>query len=188
MNRSSNSAKLNRLSSNTRYLICVLGLGSWLTYHSDINSLLNQSNQLQNQILNSGSAVHSGYAAGDLDASLSNTLLSLMMDTPTSRCTEVRTLDAIGPNPLAEADGMSGRSIIHSILTRRLGLIVGCCLGIVVFIVLVSVLGWLKIKKQRLLGRGSLTQPPLAFIGCLVNRFVSICPSESPLPHLPDRT
>ncbi|XP_040173019.1 chaoptin [Anopheles arabiensis] len=150
MNRSSNSAKLNRLSSNTRYLICVLGLGSWLTYHSDINSLLNQSNQLQNQILNSGSAVHSGYAAGDLDASLSNTLLSLMMDTPTSRCTEVRTLDAIGPNPLAEADGMSGRSIIHSILTRRLGLIVGCCLGIVVFIVLVSVLGWLKIKKQRL--------------------------------------
>uniref|UniRef100_A0A182W658 Fibronectin type-III domain-containing protein n=1 Tax=Anopheles minimus TaxID=112268 RepID=A0A182W658_9DIPT len=150
MNRSSNSAKLNRLSSNTRYLICVLGLGSWLTYHSDINSLLNQSNQLQNQILNSGSAVHSGYAAGDLDASLSNTLLSLMMDTPTSRCTEVRTLDAIGPNPLAEADGMSGRSIIHSILTRRLGLIVGCCLGIVVFIVLISVLGWLKIKKQRL--------------------------------------
>uniref|UniRef100_A0A182N0Q5 Fibronectin type-III domain-containing protein n=1 Tax=Anopheles dirus TaxID=7168 RepID=A0A182N0Q5_9DIPT len=150
MNRSSNSAKLNRLSSNTRYLICVLGLGSWLTYHSDINSLLNQSNQLQNQILNSGSAMHSGYAAGDLDASLSNTLLSLMMDTPTSRCTEVRTLDAIGPNPLAEADGMSGRSIIHSILTRRLGLIVGCCLGIVVFIVLISVLGWLKIKKQRL--------------------------------------
>uniref|UniRef100_A0A182PBH4 Fibronectin type-III domain-containing protein n=1 Tax=Anopheles epiroticus TaxID=199890 RepID=A0A182PBH4_9DIPT len=150
MNRSSNSAKLNRLSSNTRYLICVLGLGSWLTYHSDINSLLNQSNQLQNQILNSGSAVHSGYAAGELDASLSNTLLSLMMDTPTSRCTEVRTLDAIGPNPLAEADGMSGRSIIHSILTRRLGLIVGCCLGIVVFIVLISVLGWLKIKKQRL--------------------------------------
>uniref|UniRef100_A0A182Q339 LRRCT domain-containing protein n=1 Tax=Anopheles farauti TaxID=69004 RepID=A0A182Q339_9DIPT len=150
MNRSSNSAKLNRLSSNTRYLICMLGLGSWLTYHSDINSLLNQSNQLQNQILNSGSAMHSGYAAGDLDASLSNTLLSLMMDTPTSRCTEVRTLDAIGPNPLAEADGMSGRSIIQSILTRRLGLIVGCCLGIVVFIVLISVLGWLKIKKQRL--------------------------------------
>ncbi|XP_053678069.1 protein artichoke [Anopheles nili] len=150
MNRSSNSAKLNWLSSNTRYLICVLGLGSWLTYHSDINSLLNQSNQLQNQILNSGSAVHSGYANGDLDASLSNTLLSLMMDTPTSRCTEVRTLDSIGPNPLAEADGMSGRSIIHSILTRRLGLIVGCCLGIVVFIVLISVLGWLKIKKQRL--------------------------------------
>ncbi|XP_058063169.1 toll-like receptor 6 [Anopheles bellator] len=150
LNRSSSSAKLARLSSNTRYLICVLGLSNWLTYHGDINALLNQSNQLQNQILNSGSALHSGYANGELDASLSNTLLSLMMDTPTSRCTEVRTLDAIGPNPLAEVDGMSSESIIHSILTRRLGLIVGCCLGIVVFIVLVSVLGWLKIKKQRL--------------------------------------
>uniref|UniRef100_A0A182JMC3 LRRCT domain-containing protein n=1 Tax=Anopheles atroparvus TaxID=41427 RepID=A0A182JMC3_ANOAO len=150
MNRSSNSARLNRLASNTRYLICVLGLGNWLTYHSDINSLLNQSNQLQNQILNSGSAVHSRYVSGDLDASLSNTLLSLLTDSPTTRCSEVRTLDATGPNPLAEVDGMSSQSIIHSILTRRLGLIVGCCLGIVVFIVLVSVLGWLKIKKQRL--------------------------------------
>lgn len=86
----------------------------------------------------------------ELDTSFSNTLLSLMMDTPTSRCTEVRTLDAIGPNPLAEVDGMSSQGIIHSILTRRLGLIVGCCLGIIVFIVLVSVLGYLKIKKQRL--------------------------------------
>lgn len=88
--------------------------------------------------------------AGELDTSFSNTLLSLMMDTPTSKCTEVRTLDSIGPNPLAEVDGMSSQGIIHSILTRRLGLIVGCCLGIIVFIVLVSVLGYLKIKKQRL--------------------------------------
>ncbi|XP_065077398.1 protein artichoke [Ochlerotatus camptorhynchus] len=146
LNRLANSAKLDRLSSNTRYLICVLGLGNWLSYQSDIHSLLNQSNQIQNQVLNN----QNGYMNGELDASFSNTLLSLMMDTPTSRCTEVRTLDAIGPNPLAEVDGMSSQGIIHSILTRRLGLIVGCCLGIIVFIVLVSVLGYLKIKKQRL--------------------------------------
>ncbi|XP_055526393.1 protein artichoke [Wyeomyia smithii] len=146
LNRLANSAKLDRLSSNTRYLICVLGLGNWLSYHSDIHSLLNQSNQIQNQILNN----QPGFMMDELDTSFSNTLLSLMMDTPTSRCTEVRTLDAIGPNPLAEVDGMSSQGIIHSILTRRLGLIVGCCLGIIVFIVLVSVLGYLKIKKQRL--------------------------------------
>ncbi|XP_050084500.1 chaoptin [Anopheles aquasalis] len=151
MNRSSNSAKLTRLSSNTRYLICVLGLGSWLTYENDIHELLNQSNQLQNQILTSGT-LHARYANGELDASLSNTLLSLMMDTPTSRCTEVRTLNAIGLHAGvgAEESGQPGESLLHSILTRRLGLIVGCCLGIVVFIVLVSVLGWLKIKKRRL--------------------------------------
>ncbi|XP_049539613.1 uncharacterized protein LOC125953853 [Anopheles darlingi] len=151
MNRSSSSAKLTRLSSNTRYLICVLGLGSWLTYENDIHELLNQSNQLQNQILTSGT-LHARYANGELDASLSNTLLSLMMDTPTSRCTEVRTLNAIGLGHVAGAEesGQPGESLLHSILTRRLGLIVGCCLGIVVFIVLVSVLGWLKIKKRRL--------------------------------------
>uniref|UniRef100_A0A182FIM6 Uncharacterized protein n=2 Tax=Anopheles albimanus TaxID=7167 RepID=A0A182FIM6_ANOAL len=150
MNRSSSSAKLTRLSSNTRYLICVLGLGSWLTYENDIHELLNQSNQLQNQILTSGT-LHARYANGELDASLSNTLLSLMMDTPTSRCTEVRTLNAIGLHVAgAEESGQPGESLLHSILTRRLGLIVGCCLGIVVFIVLVSVLGWLKIKKRRL--------------------------------------
>ncbi|XP_058445542.1 protein artichoke [Malaya genurostris] len=146
LNRLANSAKLDRLSSNTRYLICVLGLGNWLGHQSDIHSLLNQSNQIQNQILNN----NHGYMSEDMDGtSFSNTLLSLMMDTPTSRCTEVRTLDAIGPNPLAEVDGMSSQGIIHSILTRRLGLIVGCCLGIIVFIVLISVLGYLKIKKQR---------------------------------------
>ncbi|XP_055597935.1 chaoptin [Uranotaenia lowii] len=149
LNRLANSAKLDRLSSNTRYLICVLGLGSWLSYNDDIQSLLNQSNHIQNQILNNQPG---GFLPGihELDTSFSNTLLSLMMDTPTSRCTEVRTLDSIGPNPLAEVDGMSSQSIIHSILTRRLGLIVGCCLGIVVFIVLISVLGYLKIKKQRI--------------------------------------
>ncbi|XP_062699450.1 slit homolog 3 protein [Aedes albopictus] len=146
LNRLANSAKLDRLSSNTRYLICVLGLGNWLSSQNDIHSLLNQSNQIQNQVLNN----QNGFMAGELDTSFSNTLLSLMMDTPTSKCTEVRTLDSIGPNPLAEVDGISSQGIIHSILTRRLGLIVGCCLGIIVFIVLVSVLGYLKIKKQRL--------------------------------------
>ncbi|KAL9696305.1 hypothetical protein quinque_015590 [Culex quinquefasciatus] len=163
LNRQANSAQLDRLSANTRYLICVLGLGNWLSgYHDhDIHSLLNQSNQIQNQVLNGphGYGVDGG---NELDTSLSNSLLSLMMDTPTSRCTEVRTLDAIGPNPLAEVDGMSSRSIIHSILTRRLGLIVGCCLGIVVFIVLISVLGYLKIKKQRLDAAKRLQQPPMA--------------------------
>ncbi|XP_058836588.1 chaoptin [Topomyia yanbarensis] len=159
LNRLANSAKLDRLSSNTRYLICVLGLGNWLSYQSDIQSLLNQSNQIQNQILNN----HQGFMSEEMDStSFSNTLLSLMMDTPTSRCTEVRTLDAIGPNPMAEVDGMSSQGIIHSILTRRLGLIVGCCLGIIVFIVLISVLGYLKIKKQRVEAAKRQQQQPMA--------------------------
>lgn len=41
----------------------------------------------------------------------------------------------------------------QSILTRRLGLIVGCCLGFVVFILLVSILGYLKVSLTRVLNK-----------------------------------
>lgn len=76
-------------------------------------------------------------------------LQEILQDSPTSRCTEVRTLEAT-PSLITDENGLSSNGIIHSILTRRLGLIVGCCLGIIVFIVLISVLGYLKLKKQRI--------------------------------------
>jgi hypothetical protein len=157
LNRSANSEKLAKLSSNTRYLICVLGLGNWLTYHDDLNNLVNESNRIQNQIITN----QNGYENGE--NMLSSQLLSLLMDTPTSRCTEVRTLDSIAPL-VTEMDGLSGENFIQSILSRRLGLIVGCCLGIVVFIILISVLGWLKVQKQRIVEnakRAQSVQPEL---------------------------
>ncbi|KAG8241394.1 hypothetical protein J6590_086115 [Homalodisca vitripennis] len=55
---------------------------------------------------------------------------------------QVRTLE--GEEGLENLDRGRG-----SILTRRLGLIIGSCMGFVVFIVLVSILGYLKLKKQR---------------------------------------
>lgn len=61
---------------------------------------------------------------------------------------QVRTLYAL--SSIMESDSLSSGGFLHSLLTRRLGLIVGCCLGIIVFIVLISVLGWLKLKKQRI--------------------------------------
>lgn len=63
-------------------------------------------------------------------------------DTQSSRCAEVKTLEGDMAYYLDERHR-------GSILTRRLGLIIGSCLGCVVFVVLVSVLGYLKIKKQR---------------------------------------
>lgn len=73
-------------------------------------------------------------------------MLPLLVDSPTSKCAEVNTLAA--PDHIGL--GLPDRSLgVQSVLTRRLGLIVGCCMGIVVFIVLVSVLGYLKVKKQR---------------------------------------
>jgi uncharacterized membrane protein required for colicin V production len=49
-----------------------------------------------------------------------------------------------------QMDTSTTSGFFHSLVTRRLGLIVGCALGIFVFIVLISVLGWMKVKKRRI--------------------------------------
>ncbi|EFN64559.1 Insulin-like growth factor-binding protein complex acid labile chain [Camponotus floridanus] len=126
---SSRSVKLSKLSSNTRYLICVFGLGNWITSRTE-DGPIEQLNFTQIEIL-------------------ASTPSPQMKDSTTSRCTEVKTLDA--PDAIISSDGsaMGDVGSVSSFLTRRLGLIVGCCMGFVVFLLLVSVLGYLKVKKQR---------------------------------------
>lgn len=122
--------KLSKLSSNTRYLICVFGLGNWLASSRTEDNPMERLNLTQIEIL-------------------ASTPSSQMADSPTSRCAEVKTLDA--PDAIISSDGsaMGDVGSVSSFLTRRLGLIVGCCMGFVVFLLLVSVLGYLKVKKQR---------------------------------------
>lgn len=126
--------KLSKLSSNTRYLICVFGLGNWMTSRmeeEDSSPMMEQLNFTQIEILVSVPS-------------------SQMTDSSTSRCAEVKTLDA--PDAIISSDGSAmGGDVgsVSSFLTRRLGLIVGCCMGFIVFLLLVSVLGYLKVKKQR---------------------------------------
>ncbi|XP_025990987.1 protein artichoke isoform X2 [Solenopsis invicta] len=121
------SVRLTKLASDTRYLICVLGLGSWGTpIPEDIGSW--QWNASHDDVIEGSS-------------------LPVMVNSPTSRCTEVRTLDA--PDSIVGDGTVSDRGSLANILTRRLGLIVGSCMGFVVFIVLISVLGYVKMKKQR---------------------------------------
>lgn len=124
------SVRLNKLASDTRYLICVLGLGSWGTpIPEDIaNWQWTNGNSSQDNVLED--SAH-----------------PVMVNSPMSRCTEVRTLDA--PNSIIGEGAVGDRSSLANILTRRLGLIVGSCMGFVVFVVLVSVLGYMKMKKQR---------------------------------------
>ncbi|EZA55703.1 Slit-like protein 2 protein [Ooceraea biroi] len=127
---SARSVKLSKLSSNTRYLICVFGLGNWMMSRMEDAPTTEQLNFTQIEIL----------------ASMPS---SQMTDTSTSRCTEVKTLDA--PDAIISSDGsaMGDVGSVSSFLTRRLGLIVGCCMGFIVFLLLVSVLAYLKVKKQR---------------------------------------
>ncbi|XP_011690572.1 PREDICTED: chaoptin-like [Wasmannia auropunctata] len=123
------SVKLSKLSPNTRYLICVFGLGNWMTSRME-DGPMEQLNFTLVEII-------------------ASTPSSQMTDSATSRCTEVKTLDA--PDAIISSDGsaMGDVGSVSSFLTRRLGLIVGCCMGFVVFLMLVSVLGYLKVKKQR---------------------------------------
>lgn len=136
LNRSSNSAKLVNLASNTLYIICVLGIGNWLTYQNDYNSSDSTGNHLINGLTNAQNEIFLTSIKGAFTESM------------TSRCTQIRTLYTL--SSVMEMDPSRNNGFFHTLLTRRLGLIVGCALGIVVFIVLVSVLGWLKIKKRRI--------------------------------------
>lgn len=137
LNRSSNSARLMALASNTLYLICVLGVGNWLTYQNDYNNSDSTGNHLITSLNNAYNDVYPPTA-----------MKGLITESMTSRCTQVRTLYTL--SSVMAMDPSSTTGFFRSLLTRRLGLIVGCALGIFVFIVLVSVLGWLKIKKRRI--------------------------------------
>ena len=71
-----------------------------------------------------------------------------------SRCTEVRTLDT-------GEDNYSIRgSEEDSFLTRRLGLIIGSCMGCVMFVILVIILVLMKVKKQRKNAKNAQPLPP----------------------------
>lgn len=78
-----------------------------------------------------------------------NALMEVLKNSHISACTDVQTLDST-PSLVTDENGLSSNGFIHSILTRRLGLIVGCCLGIIVFIVMISVLSYVKLKKKRI--------------------------------------
>ncbi|XP_055844308.1 protein artichoke [Episyrphus balteatus] len=145
LNGTANSAKLIKLASSTRYHICVIGTGNWLTenivlaisrLHFNESMLIYRDDPMMRE---------------DSNTILTEGLQEVLKNSHISTCTDVQTLDST-PSLVTDENGLSSNGIIHSILTRRLGLIVGCCLGIIVFIVMISVLSYIKLKKQRLEG------------------------------------
>lgn len=179
LNRSSNSARLIALASNTLYLICVLGVGNWLTYQNDYNSTGSASHTLIATMANAHNEVFPEAMKG------------LLTESMTSRCTQVRTLYAL--SSIMEMDSLSSNGFFHSLVTRRLGLIVGCCLGILVFIVLIAVLGWLKIKKRRIeqAKRQQMPQEFLSYRSYSIsqdeqNRDPNHYNNNAPMPHHPN--
>lgn len=169
LNNFDHTAKLNVLSSSTQYRICVIGLGNRLssamalyapnaaegiasatvdeTAIDDIrtNGISEPANELFEELSDS---VYQNVSE-TVFWNFRNSLMKSNIETPISKCIEARTL-ATEPIVISDQNRLTDRGFIHLLLTRRLGLIVGCCLGILVFIIIIAVLGWLKLKKRRL--------------------------------------
>lgn len=122
------SVRLSKLLANTRYRVCVLGLGGWL---------------------------------GGPELAKPSRAALLRPDPSSTRCAEALTLEppdlavassdgsSLSAEDAAAAAAGKGSGAAGpggGVLTRRLGLIVGCCMGFVVFVLLVSVLGYLKVS------------------------------------------
>lgn len=171
LNNFDHTAKLNVLSSSTQYRICVIGLGNRLSsamaiYASnaaqDVASAAidetaiddirtNGNSESADDMFDDDSGNDSVYqnVSETVFWNFRNSLMKSNIETPISKCIEARTL-ATEPIVISDQNRLTDRGFIHSLLTRRLGLIVGCCLGILVFIIIIAVLGWLKLKKRRL--------------------------------------
>lgn len=138
MDNAHRSAKISKLYPDKRYLICVFALGNWSS-RKDFPPPPPPLHHFR---------IPDNYSHDDWEI-YNDIMLPLLSDSHTSKCIEVMTL---GPPDVLhgglESSPDQGQGV-QSILTRRLGLIIGCCMGVIVFIVLVSVLGYLKVKKQR---------------------------------------
>ncbi|XP_071443356.1 chaoptin-like [Hetaerina americana] len=163
LDRDARTTLLGKLRPSTHYLICVTGL---LNDSEASASTPRPSIPLQRlSPPNPSPATPTGAI--------------LMVDSPTTKCTQVRTLDHADGVSLGiegnggrhtQGSGLDGSLGIGSlpgggyqpggdgpdfgnnggsILTRRLGLIVGSCMGFAVFVILVGALSYLKLKKQR---------------------------------------
>lgn len=160
------SAKLNVLSSSTKYRICVIGLGNrllsamtmyytsnvanntqMLNYFGDKPNQPSTDDQINAVLDDENDAVENKTNA--IYWEFRNSLMKSKTDTPISKCVETTTLPA-EPVQITDQNRLTDGGLFHSLLTRRLGLIVGCCLGILVFIIIVTILGWLKLKKRRI--------------------------------------
>lgn len=168
LNNFDHAATLNVLSSSTRYRICVIGLGNRLssamaTYASNaaegfasaaidetaIDDIRTNGNSEQsNEPFDDVAGTYQNVSDA-INWNFRNSLMKSNIETPISKCINATTL-ATAPIIIGDQNRLTDRGFIHSLLTRRLGLIVGCCLGILVFIIIITVLGWLKLKKRRI--------------------------------------
>ncbi|CAH0389576.1 unnamed protein product [Bemisia tabaci] len=143
LDQNTRSSRLTNLKSNTKYTICVYGLNSW-----EAETVLGSNSFFKAGKLSSGPESETESVSQEGNGNWTELQ---------SMCTEATT-GVDEDNDVLAMD--SNRYKEGSILTRRLGLIIGSCMGFLVFIILISVLGYLKIKKQRATAKRDPPLPP----------------------------
>lgn len=129
LEKSEVSAHITHLEANTNYVVCIITLSEEPTITVDDDEDMQNKTWAKNVTLRNPEDV----------------VASILMRSPSSECTSFNTFrksvtSKIRPNKVFD---------ISMILNRRMGLIVGCSLGFVVFFIMVSVLLYTKIKERK---------------------------------------
>lgn len=148
-NATSRSIRLNHLTPGARYTICVIAFGNFGS------STLSDASMPDARIAllpeNSNANLYG-------DEQIFNNLRPYMNDSLISKCATVNTIEIFGS--ALDSPFSNTYMGIADILTRRLSLVVGCCMGFIVFVVLVSALGYIKTKKRPVIAKIEVQQAP----------------------------
>lgn len=131
IDKHSMSTLITNLQSNINYIVCVLTM-------------------YDNPVLNFEEDGLAEYNGTDLESNITlkmsrNFAASLISQSPASECASFDTIRKTSNVKIKPNKGFK----ISSILNRRTGLIVGCCLGFIVFFVMVTVLLYTKFKERK---------------------------------------
>ncbi|CAH2229654.1 jg20527 [Pararge aegeria aegeria] len=124
------STLITDLTTNTHYIVCILtmyedfviGFDDNFVFANDTDSEANKTSNIDRNLLN-----------------------ALIAQSPASECVSFDTMK----KPLIVKIKTNKGFKMSTILNRRTGLIVGCCLGFVVFFIMVTVLLYTKVKERK---------------------------------------
>ncbi|XP_023933814.2 protein artichoke [Bicyclus anynana] len=125
------STLITELQTNMHYIVCLL------TMYEDSVINFEEDNFMFTNYTDSGNNVTS-----NMDRNIVNTLIA---QSPASECVSFDTMK----KPLTVKIKTNKGFKMSSILNRRTGLIVGCCLGFIVFFIMVTVLLYTKVKERK---------------------------------------
>lgn len=130
------SAHLTDLEPNTNYVACLITLSDDISENeAEFISTINKTDSS-----NSTAVISQDIAA------------SILMRSPSSECISFNTFKLQTPI----RSRTDKKFALSSILNRRLGLIVGCSLGVVVFFIMVSVLLYTKLKERKRIAKSDI--------------------------------